>query len=136
MKIIRNETIHLRASEDISYIRQKVRTWMVELRFSLVEQTKVVTAASELARNTIEHGNGGTAQLIVLTDGRRTGLQLIFEDNGPGIPDLELALTDGYSTGSGLGLGLSGSKRLVDEFDLKSKPDKGTCVTITKWRLN
>ncbi len=136
MKINRNETIRLRASEDISYIRQKVRTWMAELHFNLVEQTKIVTAASELARNTIEHGGGGTAQLFVLTDGRRTGLKLIFEDNGPGIPDLELALKDGYSTGSGLGLGLSGSKRLADEFDLKSEPDKGTCITIIKWRYN
>jgi len=136
MKIINNETIRLRASEDISYIRQIVRNWMVELRFSLVEQTKIVTAASELARNTIEHGGGGTVQLITLNDSGRTGLQLIFKDKGPGIPDLEIALKDGFSTGSGLGLGLSGSKRLVDEFDLKSKPDKGTCITITKWRHN
>ena len=136
MKIINNETIRLRASEDISYTRQIVRNWMVELRFSLVEQTKIVTAASELARNTIEHGGGGTVQLITLNDSGRTGLQLIFKDKGPGIPDLEIALKDGYSTGSGLGLGLSGSKRLVDEFDLKSKPDKGTCITITKWRHN
>ena len=136
MKIINNETVRLRASEDISYIRQIVRNWMVELRFSLVEQTKIVTAASELARNTIEHGGGGTVQLITLNDSGRTGLQLIFEDKGPGIPDLEIALKDGFSTGSGLGLGLSGSKRLVDEFDLKSKPDKGTCITITKWRHN
>ena len=136
MKIINNETVRLRASEDISYIRQIVRNWMVELRFSLVEQTKIVTAASELARNTIEHGGGGTVQLITLNDSGRTGLQLIFKDKGPGIPDLEIALKDGFSTGSGLGLGLSGSKRLVDEFDLKSKPDKGTCITITKWRHN
>jgi serine/threonine-protein kinase RsbT len=106
----------------------------VELRFSLVDQTKIVTAASELARNTLDYGGGGTVKLEVLQDGIRQGLQLMFEDKGPGIPDIELALKDGFTTGNGLGMGLSGTKRLVNEFKIVSQVGEGTCVTITKWK--
>jgi serine/threonine-protein kinase RsbT len=107
---------------------------MVDLGFSLIDQTKMVTAASELARNTVEYGGGGSVRLTALADGARTGLRLVFEDQGPGIPDIELALKDGYSTGEGLGLGLGGSKRLVNEFDVWSVPGQGTRVTIGRWR--
>jgi serine/threonine-protein kinase RsbT len=106
----------------------------VELRFSLVDQTKIVTAASELARNTLDYGGGGTVKLEVLQDGIRQGLQLTFEDKGPGIPDIQLALKDGFTTGTGLGMGLSGTKRLVNEFKIVSQVGEGTCVTITKWK--
>jgi serine/threonine-protein kinase RsbT len=99
-----------------------------------VDQTKIVTAASELARNALVYGGGGTVQLDSLNDGMRKGLRLTFEDHGPGIPDLELAMKDGYTTGSGLGLGLSGAKRLSNEFDLRSAPGEGTRVTITRWK--
>jgi serine/threonine-protein kinase RsbT len=111
-----------------------VRAWMVELGFSLVDQTKMITAASELARNTVEYGGGGSVRLTAQKDGARTGLRLVFEDHGPGIPDIEMALKGGYSTGHGLGLGLSGSKRLVNEFELWSVPGQGTRVTVTRWR--
>jgi serine/threonine-protein kinase RsbT len=107
------------------------RKWAAELTFSLVDQTKIVTAASELARNTLIHGGGGTARLESLTEGSRRGLRLTFEDQGPGIVDLELALRDGYTTGTGLGLGLSGSKRLVSEFEIHSRPGE---VTVTRWK--
>jgi serine/threonine-protein kinase RsbT len=106
----------------------------VEIGFNLVEQTKIVTAASELARNTIDHGGGGTARLQSLRNGGRAGLRLTFEDKGPGIPDLELALKDGYTTGGGLGLGLSGARRLSNEFEIQSRPGEGTRVSITRWK--
>jgi serine/threonine-protein kinase RsbT len=122
------------SSSDVVVVRQAVRTAAAALGFSLVDQTKIVTAASELARNTFEHGGGGTARIEVVTLGVRRGLRLTFEDKGPGIPDLTLALKDGYTTGAGMGLGLSGSKRLVNEFDISSKVGEGTCVTITKWK--
>lgn len=124
----------IQSSADVVLVRQSVRQWAVELRFSLVDQTKIVTAASELARNTLDYGGGGTVKLEALQEGIRRGLRLAFEDHGPGIPDLDLALKDGFTTGNGLGLGLSGTKRLVNEFNIVSEVGKGTCVTITKWK--
>jgi serine/threonine-protein kinase RsbT len=129
-----DETLPVRSSHDIVVVRQVVRSWAVELGFNLIEQTKVVTAASELARNTIDHGGGGTVRLQSLRDGGRIGLRLTFDDKGPGIPDLNLALKDGYTTGGGLGLGLSGAKRLSNEFNIESRPGEGTRVTITRWK--
>ena len=134
MEILRGETLGLRTFEDIVRVRQAVRAWMVEMQFSLVDQTKMVTAASELARNTIDYGAGGSARLEALADGGRSGLRLSFEDHGPGIPDIERALKDGYTTSGGLGLGLGGSKRLVSEFDIRSVPGEGTRVTVVRWR--
>ncbi len=133
MNIIRSETLKLLNSEDIPCARQAVRVWMVELQFGLVDQTKMVTAASELARNTVEYGGGGNVRMEALEEGSKRGLRLVFEDHGPGIPDLELAMKDGYTTGGGMGLGLSGSKRLVDEFHIWSLPGEGTRVTAVKW---
>jgi serine/threonine-protein kinase RsbT len=104
------------------------------LRFGLVDQTKLVTAASELARNTVDYGGGGIVRLEILQKGPRHGLRLIFQDDGPGIADIDMALRDGYTTGQGLGLGLGGAKRLVNEFDIVSRPDEGTQVTITRWK--
>jgi serine/threonine-protein kinase RsbT len=124
----------IRSDSDVVLVRQQVRAWAVERGFGLVDQTKIVTAASELARNTLVHGGGGTARLESLNDGSRRGLRLIFEDHGPGIANMELAMKDGYSTGTGLGLGLSGAKRLSSEFDLHSIPGDGTRVTITRWK--
>ncbi len=124
----------IESSADVVLVRQAVRQWAVELRFSLVDQTKIVTAASELARNTLDYGGGGTVKLEALQEGIRRGLRLIFEDSGPGIPDIELALKDGFTTGGGLGMGLSGTKRLVNEFKIVSHVGEGTCVTITKWK--
>ena len=130
----RFESRPIRSESDVVAVRQAVRSWAVEMRFSLVDQTKLVTAASELARNTLIHGGGGTARLEALEDGRRQGIRLIFEDQGPGIPDMKLALTDGFSTGQGLGLGLSGSRRLVNEFEITSTVGEGTKVVVTKWK--
>jgi serine/threonine-protein kinase RsbT len=127
------ETLAIRSSDDVVMVRQRVRDWAVSLGFRLVDQTKLVTAASELARNTLQHGGGGQAQIAPLTNGIRKGLQLTFEDHGPGIPDLDRALQDGYSTGGGLGLGLSGSKRLCNEFSIESTPGQGTRVTVARW---
>lgn len=126
--------MNIQSSADVVLVRQSVRQWAVELRFSLVDQTKIVTAASELARNTLDYGGGGTVKLEALQEGIRRGLRLTFEDKGPGISDIDLALKDGFTTGSGLGLGLSGTKRLVNEFNIVSEVGKGTCVTITKWK--
>ena len=134
MPATRDEVLPIRASSDVVQVRQLVRTRATELGFSIVDQTKIVTAASELARNTLEHGRGGTVRVEALDEGARRGLRLTFEDKGPGIPDVKLALTDGYTTGNGLGLGLSGSRRLVNEFDLWSKVGEGTRVTVTKWK--
>lgn len=128
------QTSVLQSQEDVVRLRQQVRQLATAQGFSLVEQTKLITAASELARNTVLYGKGGQAHLSVLQRHGRTGLQLIFEDQGPGIVDIPLALTDGYTTGNGLGLGLSGSKRLSDEFDIQSTPGQGTCITIVKWK--
>jgi serine/threonine-protein kinase RsbT len=119
---------------DIVASRQKVRTLTQHLKFSLVDQTKMITAASELSRNTVVHGGGGAMRWELLDDGVRRGLRLHFEDRGPGIPDTKLALTDGWTSGGGMGLGLPGSKRLVHEFELKSTPGEGTRVSITRWK--
>ena len=136
MPSVKGETqvLQVRSSTDVVLVRQAVRNLATALGFSLVDQTKVVTAASELARNTLEHGGGGTASLQQLEEGNRKALRMIFEDKGPGISDLKLAMTDGYTTANGMGLGLSGSKRLVNEFDLWSQPGQGTRVTVTKWK--
>jgi serine/threonine-protein kinase RsbT len=123
------------SSEDILRVRQAVRAWAIEMGFSLVDQTKLITAASELARNTVDYGGGGEVRLERIDDGDRRGLRLTFEDRGPGIPDIDLALKDGYTTGSGLGLGLGGAKRLSNEFEIFSRPGAGTRVSITRWRL-
>ena len=111
-----------------------VRKLTQELKFSLVDQTKMITAASELSRNTVVYGGGGEMRWELIAEGIRKGLRLQFEDNGPGIPDLDLALTDGWTSGSGLGVGLSGSRRLVNEFDIRTTVGKGTCVTIVRWK--
>src|SRR5258705_12788468 len=134
MAVIKIETVPLQSSEDIVKVRQAVRAWAVELGFSLVEQTKIVTAASELARNTVDYGGGGTVRLEMLEERGRGGLRLTFEDKGPGIEDLELALKDGYTSGGGLGLGLGGARRLSNEFEIASRPGEGTRVSITRWK--
>jgi serine/threonine-protein kinase RsbT len=128
-----DETLPIRSDEDVVILRQRVRARAVQLGFSLVEQTKVVTAASELGRNTLVHGKGGTAILQSFNSGRK-GLKLTFEDQGPGIADLALAMKDGYSTGTGMGLGLSGAKRLSNDFEIWSKVGEGTRVTISRWK--
>ena len=130
---VRDEIIGIHSDEDVVRARQAARRWAVDLGFRLVDQTKLVTAASELARNTLIHGGGGTMRLEVLHHGGRRGLRLTFEDKGPGIADTKLALTDGYTSGGGLGLGLGGARRLSNEFDLVSAPGQGTRVTITRW---
>lgn len=134
MPALTNERVPIAASGDIVTVRQLVRARAIELGFSLVDQTKMVTAASELARNTLDYGGGGSVLVEVLAQGVRQGLRLTFDDSGPGIPDVELALRDGYTTGRGLGLGLSGARRLVNEFHLVSTPGEGTHVTVTRWR--
>jgi serine/threonine-protein kinase RsbT len=134
MLVERNELLEVRAANDIVRVRQRMREWAIEAGFSLVDQTKVVTAASELARNTLEHGGGGTARVELLTDGGRRGVRLTCEDQGPGIPDVQLALKDGYTSRGGLGLGLGGARRLVNEFAIESHPGSGTRVTITRWK--
>jgi serine/threonine-protein kinase RsbT len=132
MTVGKCETVSLQTEADIVRVRQVVRQWAIQQGFSLVEQTKMVTATSELARNTVVHGGGGTVQLEALTSGNRRGLRVIFVDHGPGIPDIAQAMTDGYTTGEGLGLG--GAKRLVNEFEIISSPGAGTRVYITKWK--
>ena len=128
------EALPLQSSEHVVAVRQAVRQRSVELGFSLVNQTKIITAASELARNTIQHGGGGRALVEVISDGARQGLRLTFEDQGAGISDIALAMRDGYSTAAGLGLGLSGAKRLSNEFSITSAPGEGTRVVITRWK--
>jgi serine/threonine-protein kinase RsbT len=129
----RTDAIDISSSEDVVRVRQRVREAAVELGFSIVEQTKIVTAASELARNTYDYGGGGQFRLDVLNNGSKRGLRLVFEDEGPGIPDIERALQDGYTTGNGLGMGLSGARRLVSDFSIESKPGRGTRVTAVRW---
>jgi len=131
----RSEQVVVREQHDIVNVRQVVRSWSLSLGFGLVDLTKLVTAASEIARNTVEYGGGGTLQIEELRDGLRLGVRLVFEDKGPGIPDIERAMTDGYSTGTGMGLGLGGTKRLVDEFEISSRQGEGTRVAITKWKV-
>lgn len=130
----RCEVMSIQSSADVVLVRQAVRQLAVDLKLSLVDQTKLVTAASELARNTLDYGGGGTVTIETVDIGDRRGIRLTFADQGPGIPDVELALKDGYTTGGGLGMGLSGTKRLVNEFDIISKVGEGTVVTITKWK--
>jgi serine/threonine-protein kinase RsbT len=126
------DTLPIRTSEDIVLVRTAVRKAAIAAKLGLVDQTKLVTAASELARNTLDYGKGGQVR-IERVEAAKTGIRLTFEDRGPGIPNLELALKDGWTSGSGMGLGLSGSRRLMDEFELASKPGEGTTVIITKW---
>lgn len=128
-------TLPVRSGEDVVKVRQAVRSVAMDLGFSLVDQTKVITAASELARNTLTYGGGGEVRIERLMQGpKRAGVRLTFEDRGPGITNLELALTDGYTTGNGLGLGLNGARKLSHEFDIWSQPGVGTRVTITRWK--
>jgi serine/threonine-protein kinase RsbT len=131
---LKTETAKLVSETDVVELRQKVRALAVELRFSLVDQTKLVTAASEIARNTTKYGGGGNAVLEVLQEGPRTGLRLTFEDKGPGIADINLALRDGFTTGQGMGLGLGGAKRLVNEFEISSALGEGTRVVLARWK--
>lgn len=128
------ETVPVKSDSDVVSVRQRVRAWAIEMKFSLVDQTKIVTAASELARNTLEHGKGGELELAVVENGIRKGLRLTFSDKGPGIADVKQALTDGFTTGHGMGLGLGGSKRLMNEFEIDSKPGSGTTVTVIRWK--
>jgi len=134
MAVQKHEVVPIESSSDIVLIRQKVRGWATELRFTLVDQTKMITAASELARNTLEHGGGGKVLFEAISNGTRNGLRLTFEDQGPGIPDIEQALRDGFTTKNGLGLGLSGSRRLVNEFEIASKVGAGTKIVVTRWK--
>ena len=131
---IEPDSLPIRTSEDVVLVRQRVRTRAIEAGFSLVDQTKLVTAASELARNTMTYGGGGAASIELLNSGGRVGLKITFEDKGPGIANVELAMKDGYTTGGGLGLGLSGAKRLSNEFEITSSPGNGTRVSITRWK--
>ena len=134
MATVRTEKLPLQTSEDVVRVRQQVRSWAVELGFSLVDQTKIVTAASELARNTLVHGGGGTCELEHIQLDHRRGLRLTFVDQGPGITDVEQALKDGFTTGNGLGLGLGGARRLSNEFEIRSQPGAGTLVQIVRWK--
>ena len=134
MIVEKHDTVPIASDDDIVRVRQRVRDWSVTLGFSLVDQTKLVTAASELARNTLVYGQGGTLLLESLLNDNRRGLRLTFEDRGPGIGDIDQALKDGYTTGSGLGLGLSGARRLSHDFQITSKPGEGTRVTIGRWK--
>ena len=134
MTIVQREERILRSSEDVVATRQAARGFAVAQGFSLVDQTKLVTAASELARNTLEYGGGGVVHIEVLQDGIRRGLRLTFIDQGPGIADIAQAMKDGFTTGNGLGLGLGGAKRLSNEFEIASEPGKGTRVAVTRWR--
>ena len=134
MAVLKSDALPLKVEQDVVLARQAVRKLTQELTFSLVDQTKMVTAASELARNTVIYGGGGVMQWEVLAEGARNGLRLVFEDQGPGIPDLSLALKDGWTSGNGLGMGLSGAKRLVNDFDITSEVGKGTRVMIARWK--
>jgi serine/threonine-protein kinase RsbT len=134
MTVSKTDSLPILSSTDIVLIRQEVRKWSGELGFSLVDQTKMITAASELARNSLDYGGGGVVLLEVVHDGGKRGLRLTFEDKGPGIPDIERALTDGFTSGKGMGLGLGGAKRLVNTFEIASRVGEGTRVTITRWK--
>jgi serine/threonine-protein kinase RsbT len=134
MVVSKTDTLDVRSSTDIVLIRQAVRKWTTELGFSLVDQTKMITAASELARNTLDYGGGGVVNLESLQEGSKRGLRVTFEDHGPGIADVEQAMTDGFTSGKGMGLGLGGSRRLVNEFEISTRVGEGTKVTITRWK--
>jgi serine/threonine-protein kinase RsbT len=134
MRVLSSVLMPIASSEDIVIVRTAVRKQSVSLGFNLIDQTKLVTASSELARNTLDYGGGGTARIEVIEDGRRTGIKVTFEDQGPGIPDAALALTDGYTSGGGMGLGLGGARRLCHDFELRSIPGEGTLVSIARWK--
>jgi serine/threonine-protein kinase RsbT len=133
MQVIKSDKMPVDAPEDVVHVRQRVRSWAVELGLTLVDQTKVITAASELARNAVVHGGGGTVVFELVDNGRQRGLRLTFEDAGPGIADIERAMRDGYTSGGGLGLGLGGARRLSNEFEIASQPG-GTRVRIVRWK--
>ncbi|WP_228037890.1 anti-sigma regulatory factor [Nodosilinea sp. LEGE 06152] len=124
----------IQSSADVVLVRQAVRQFAIEVGFGLVDQTKIVTAASELARNTLDYGGGGTVKLETLQEGGRRGLKLTFDDQGPGIPDVDMALKDGFTTGGGLGMGLGGAKRLANEFEIESVVGEGTRVIVVRWK--
>jgi serine/threonine-protein kinase RsbT len=130
----KTEQLVIRSSDDVVKVRQQTRVMAVEAGLSLVDQTKVITAASELARNALDYGGGGEVLIAILQDGGRSGVRLIFEDHGPGIADIEQAQKDGFTTGFGLGLGLGGARRLSNEFAIESKPGVGTKISITRWK--
>lgn len=132
--IQRTEVVPIRNGADVVIVRQRVRAWTTEMKFSLVDQTKIVTAASELARNTLEHGKGGEVEIALVVNGPRQGLRMAFSDRGPGIPDVKLALSDGYTSANGMGLGLGGSKRLMNEFEIETQPGCGTTVSCIRWK--
>ncbi len=134
MAALASDTVAIRSAEDVVVARQAARTWAVRLGFSLVDQTKIVTAASELARNTFIYGGGGCMRLETVERESRSGLKLVFRDEGPGIADVEQALKDGFTTGGGLGLGLGGSRRLMNELTIESAPGRGTTVTVVRWK--
>jgi serine/threonine-protein kinase RsbT len=134
MPTTKTERVEIKQSEDVVRVRQQTRILALEVGLSLVDQTKIVTASSELARNTLDYGGGGVAVLELLDQGGRRGVRLTFEDKGPGIADIEQALKDGFTSGKGMGLGLGGAKRLCNEFSIVSKPGEGTKVTITRWK--
>ena len=134
MTVLKREEVPLKTSGDVVAARQRVRQWATDLHFSLVDQTKLVTAASELARNALDHGQGGKMTMEIVNGLAKTGLKLVFEDNGPGIPDIQAAMKDGFTTGSGMGLGLGGSKRLVNEFQIESEVGRGTKITVLRWK--
>ena len=134
MESQRSDTYEIRSSEDVVSVRQAVRRHAVDAGFNLVDQTKIVTASSELARNTFLYGGGGIAIVDTVRNGTRLGLRIVFADEGPGIADIEQALVDGFTTGGGLGLGLGGAKRLSNEFYIESAPGKGTRITILRWK--
>lgn len=133
MEVLRAETLPVRTSEDVVLVRTSVRRLAADLRFGIVDQTKIVTAASEIARNTLDYGRGGDLTMEAVSNGIKKGLRLVFVDRGPGIRDIDQALTDGFTSGNGMGLGLGGTRRLMDEFDIRSVLNEGTTVTITKW---
>jgi serine/threonine-protein kinase RsbT len=135
MTTSKTEAMSVHSGGDVVLARQKVRSWAAQVGFNLVDQTKLITAASELARNLVDYGGGGEIRLEQVTNGIRRGLRITFQDHGPGIPDVELAMRDGYTTGQGLGLGLGGAKRLVNDFEIDSRPGVGTRVVITRWRI-
>jgi serine/threonine-protein kinase RsbT len=130
----KTEVVPIANSSDVVLVRQRVRVWAIELKFSLVDQTKIVTAASELGRNTLEHGGGGSRELALVANGARRGIRLRFSDKGPGIADIPAALKDGFTTGGGMGLGLGGSKRLMNEFEIESRAGDGTTITAIRWK--
>ena len=134
MPTTKTERVEIRQSDDVVRVRQATRTLAVEIGLSLVDQTKIITAASELARNTLDYGGGGEARLEIVDQGGRRGVRLSFEDKGPGIADIEQALKDGFTSGKGMGLGLGGAKRLCNEFSIDSQPGLGTKVTIARWK--